>query len=63
VLRKDRSTDIGRFHVPFLRCAQECAHPIVKIGVLGIVEPIASQDMSGKAAVFKTGVIEDSTSP
>jgi hypothetical protein len=59
VVGKKRSTDYGRFHVLFLQCAQQCAHRIVKICVLGIVEPIASQDVSGKAAVFLTGVIEN----
>jgi hypothetical protein len=47
----------GGFRVTFLRCAQECAHAIVTIGVFGIVELIASQDISGKAAVFQTGII------
>ena len=37
----------------FLRCAQECAQPIVTIDLFGIVELIAPQDISAKAAVFR----------
>ena len=46
----------ARFHVTFLQCAQECAHAIVTIGISTIVELITIQDISGKAAVFQTGI-------
>ncbi len=36
----------------FLRCAQECAHRLVAIGILTIEELIATQDIRGKATVF-----------
>jgi hypothetical protein len=44
----------GRFHAVFLQGAHESAHPVVTINMRHIVEPIASQDISGKAAVFQT---------
>ena len=47
---------------PVMQCAQECAHAVVTIGLGRIVEPIAIQDVSGKAAVFQTGIIVNSPS-
>ena len=35
----------------------QCAHAIATISMLRIVEPTASQGISGKAAVFQTGII------
>jgi hypothetical protein len=52
----------GRFHGAFLQCAQECAHALVTISMRRIVEPIACQGISGKAAVFQTGIIVNSPS-
>ena len=53
----------GRFHAAFPQCAQECAHAVVTISLGRIVEPIAFQGVSGKAAVFQTGIIANSPSP
>jgi predicted XRE-type DNA-binding protein len=46
-----------------LRCAHECAHSTVRISITRIAEPAAAQGISGKAAVFQTGVIIKSPRP
>ena len=46
-----------RFHVTFLHCAQQCAHPIAAIGLHRNLELVARHGLSVKAAVFQTGII------
>lgn len=46
----------GRFHAAFL----QCAHAVLPISLARIVELIVFQGVSGKAAVFQTGIIVSS---
>jgi hypothetical protein len=51
------------FHAIFPRCAQECAHAIVRHRILRTVEAVAFQDISGEGGGFQTGVDADSAPP